>query len=179
MSISEMRKDTDIMKLMMKDYYVETDAQSKNVFVVLLKGPTDSPYEGGIWRVRVELPSQYPYRSPSIGFQTKIFHPNVDEASGSVCLDVINQSWSPMFDLLNVFEVFLPQLLLYPNPSDPLNSNAASIYLRDKNEFEMVVKKHVEMYASSPRVGIADPKIPDEEEPLSDLEYPCEESIFE
>jgi len=33
-------------------------------------------------------------------FVNRMYHPNVDELSGSVCLDVINQSWSPMFGIL-------------------------------------------------------------------------------
>ena len=105
-------------------------------------------YEGGIYRVHVTLPATYPYKSPSIGFQTKIFHPNVDEASGSVCLDVINQTWSPMYDLVNIFSVFLPQLLLYPNPSDPLNGQAAALMFKDPEAYKQKIRDHVKKHAS-------------------------------
>lgn len=142
----------DVMKLMMSDYAVEPINDSINEFNVEFHGPKESLYEGSVWKIRVELPDAYPYKSPSIGFLNKIFHPNVDELSGSVCLDVINQSWSPMFDLLNVFEVFLPQLLLYPNPSDPLNGDAASLMMKDKEKYEKKVKEYCKLYAKKENI---------------------------
>ena len=39
---------------------------SMQEFYAQLKGPKDSPYEGGIWKVHVELPEGYPYKSPSV-----------------------------------------------------------------------------------------------------------------
>jgi len=112
-----------------------------------MKGPTGTPYEGASYKVHVELPDNYPFVSPSIGFVNRIFHPNIDEQSGSVCLDVINQTWTPLYSLVNVFEVFLPQLLTYPNPADPLNSAAASLLLRDQERFAEKVRDYVRKYA--------------------------------
>jgi len=158
-----------VMKLMMSDYEVTMGSDSMNEFVVKFHGPRDSSYEGGVWRVRVELPQAYPYKSPSIGFLNKIFHPNVDEQSGSVCLDVINQTWSPMYDLINIFEVFLPQLLLYPNPTDPLNGDAAALLLKEPERYKARVLEYLKRYATEEKPPAPKTDKTDSDEQLSDF----------
>lgn len=64
---------------MMSDYDVKLVNESTNDMYVIFHGPSDSPYAGGSWKVHVELPDGYPYKSPSIGFCNRMFHPNVDE----------------------------------------------------------------------------------------------------
>ncbi|RMZ90012.1 hypothetical protein DV736_g2764, partial [Chaetothyriales sp. CBS 134916] len=149
MSSPKRRIETDVMKLMMSDYEVTLVNDNMQEFYVIFKGPAETPFAEGQWKVHVELPDQYPYNSPSIGFVNRIFHPNIDEQSGSVCLDVINQTWSPMFDMINIFEVFLPQLLRYPNPTDPLNGEAAALLMREPRSYEARVKEYVTQYASN------------------------------
>lgn len=145
MSSPSTRKQCDFTKLVLHGYEVELKEESTQDFYVTFKGPKDTLYEDAIYRVHVELPDQYPFASPSIGFEPfTIFHPNIDERSGSVCLDVINQTWTPLYSLVNVFETFLPQLLTYPNPGDPLNGEASSLYVKDTKKYEERVDSYVQ-----------------------------------
>jgi len=41
-----------------------------------------------------------------------------------------------MFELKNIFDVFLPQLLLYPNPADPLNAEAAALNMKNHDKYK-------------------------------------------
>ncbi|KAL5530145.1 UBC8 [Sanghuangporus sanghuang] len=163
---SKRRIETDVMKLLMSDYEVTLVNDNIQEFYVRFHGPEETPFAGGVWKIHVELPDQYPYKSPSIGFMNKIFHPNIDELSGSVCLDVINQTWSPMFDMINIFEVFLPQLLRYPNPNDPLNGDAAALLMRHPKDYDAKVKDYVQRYATKEAADAADgkPSATDEEQ---------------
>ncbi|WVZ17186.1 hypothetical protein V8G54_010168 [Vigna mungo] len=165
MSSPSKRREMDLMKLMMSDYKVEMINDGMQEFYVHFHGPNESPYHGGVWKVRVELPEAYPYKSPSIGFINRIYHPNVDEI---ICIPS---------DLVNVFEVFLPQLLLYPNPSDPLNGEAAALLMRDRASYEQKVKEYCEKYAKPEDIGAATEEQSSDEELTEDEDDSSDEQV--
>ena len=72
------RRQRDINKLIQSKYVVDLEKEAPQYIIVDFHGPADTLYEGGIWKLRIHLPESYPYKSPSIGFINKIFHPNVD-----------------------------------------------------------------------------------------------------
>lgn len=136
----------DIRSLKECDCNVEQNEDESNKITFDILGPKDSIYETGKWKILIEFPNQYPYKSPSVGFVNRIYHPNIDFNSGTICLDVLNTEWTPIYNIKHIYETFIPQLLQYPNPDDPLNEDAATLYLTDKKKYEEKVLECIKKY---------------------------------
>ena len=66
-----------------------------------IMGPSDSPFEGGIFLLDVTFPTDYPFKPPKIVCKTKIYHPNIN-SNGNICLDILKINWSPSLTLNKV-----------------------------------------------------------------------------
>jgi len=110
-------------------------------------GPTESPYTGGIFKLEIHFPTNYPFKPPKIIFNTKIYHPNISK-NGNICLDILKDQWSPALTISKVL-LSICSLLTDPNPKDPLVPEIADLYLKDKNEYEQTALEWTRRYASS------------------------------
>jgi ubiquitin-conjugating enzyme E2 H len=144
-TVSEKRIKKDIQKLMKANPSTKI-IKTNEELSFKIKGPADTYYKDYMFEVYIFLPKNYPFKSPSIAFKTKIYHPNIDGHSGAICLNVINETWSPTYSLLNIYEMFLPQLLTYPNPDDPLNREAALLYKTNRRVYASKVKEYIVKY---------------------------------
>ena len=98
-------------------------------FYIEITGPTETCYEGGLFKLELFLPLEYPMCAPKIRFLTKIFHPNIDTL-GRICLDILKDKWSPALQIRTVL-LSIQALLSTPNPDDPLNNVAADMWKSD------------------------------------------------
>ena len=46
-------------------------------------------YAGMSFKISIHFPPNYPYVPPVIKFESPCFHPNIDIASGAICLDIL------------------------------------------------------------------------------------------
>ncbi|RHZ75676.1 hypothetical protein Glove_212g34 [Diversispora epigaea] len=99
-------------------------------FCAQIKGPKDTPFEEGTFKVDVQIPARYPLEPPKMQFITPIYHPNIDDA-GRICLDLLkmppNGSWKPSLNISTTL-TSLSLLMAEPNPDDPLVIEIASEY---------------------------------------------------
>lgn len=105
-------------------------------------GPRDTPFEDGTFKLTLEFTEEYPNKAPVVRFISKMFHPNV-YADGSICLDILQNRWSPTYDVSAIL-TSIQSLLDEPNPNSPANSLAAQLYQENRREYEKRVAAIVE-----------------------------------
>ncbi|XP_028631707.1 ubiquitin-conjugating enzyme E2 B isoform X1 [Grammomys surdaster] len=104
--------------------------------------PEGTPFEDGTFKLVIEFSEEYPNKPPTVRFLSKMFHPNV-YADGSICLDILQNRWSPTYDVSSIL-TSIQSLLDEPNPNSPANSQAAQLYQENKREYEKRVSAIVE-----------------------------------
>lgn len=109
-------------------------------------GPEDTPYHGGIFHLSIHFPAEYPFKSPKINFQTKIYHPNIN-AAGQICLDILKDQWSPALSISKVL-LSICSLLNDPNPDDPLVLEIANEYKNNRQHFLQNARNWTLTYAA-------------------------------
>ncbi|OAA66308.1 ubiquitin-conjugating enzyme E2-24 kDa [Cordyceps fumosorosea ARSEF 2679] len=115
-------------------YAAPHDGVSLSTLDGKFQGPPDTPYEGGIYEVFIELPDEYPFKPPEIKFKTPIWHPNISSQSGAICLDTLRTAWSPVQTIKTTL-LSLRALLESPNPNDPQDAVVAREMLYEPAKF--------------------------------------------
>ena len=133
--------------------------ENNNCYIwrVTLKGPPETPYEGGIFTIRITFPLNYPNSGPEFRFLNQIYHLNVDIVDqtklGHICLNYLNEwtSTGKVADkpgygvkqaLIDIFCLFYNQ-----NVKSAYNDTIAQEYESDKNNFNAKAKQYTQQYA--------------------------------
>ena len=146
--LDNLMNDQNIDNCFGVDYW-DPDSDSPDVkhWQITLIPPKGTDYEGGYFKIEVKFDETYPDKPPKMKFVTKIYHCNISEIDGHICLNSLKDSWKPTMTIEDILKHIV--ILLYKqNPEDPLNSDAAKVYLKSEKEFKEIVAKKTEEFAN-------------------------------
>lgn len=110
-----------------------------------IMGPQGSPYEGGVFYLKIDFPKDYPFKPPKMVFLTKIYHCNINSAGG-ICLDILKDQWSPALTISKLL-LSICSLMDDANPDDPLVPDIAVLLKKDKATHDEEARLYTLKYA--------------------------------
>lgn len=110
-----------------------------------IDGPVGTPYEGGLFRMKLALGNDFPTSPPKGYFLTKMFHPNISE-SGEICVNVLKKDWKAELGVRHILLV-VRCLLIEPFAESALNEEAGRLLLEDYDVFCKQAKLMTQIHA--------------------------------
>ncbi|KAH0861540.1 hypothetical protein HID58_089801 [Brassica napus] len=112
-----------------------------------IEGPVGTPYENGLFRMKLALSHDFPHSPPKGYFMTKIFHPNV-ASNGEICVNTLKKDWNPSLGLRHVLSV-VRCLLIEPFPESALNEQAGKMLLENYEEYARHARRNLRAISES------------------------------
>lgn len=152
MSLRRILKEFDHFTNNHQDYIESVEKVSDNAFewLVLLKGPEESPYRGGKYKIKIEFPRDYPFKAPKIQILTKILHPNIlpNGMFCSCCWLFTERNWSPSSTVQRCMESIYEIFREYDDQCD-VSFDSFNLHKIDQFEFYLIARDYTLKYASN------------------------------
>ena len=134
-------------------FIIQKTSDDLSRWEVLVYGPSETPYEGGRFKLIVNIPLDYPFKPPKVLFETKIYSFLVTE-NGKICDHCFSHvnTWSPAYRIRRIITDKVMEIMTGPEKyfENVLRPDLADLYRRNKEQYIFNAKEWTRLYADDP-----------------------------
>eukprot|EP00808_Paulinella_micropora_P032214 g60890.t1 len=111
-----------------------------------IPGKKETDWAGGLYKLVMTFPEDYPNKPPRCQFTPKIFHPNI-YPSGTVCLSILNEEkdWKAGITVKQIL-LGIQDLLDNPNNEDPAQEEPFKLYKSNMTAYRARVREEARRF---------------------------------